>query len=651
MRHFARKSVPNTQTEPAAPKSVRPAETGGRIRDLLFFVLFYLYLWQVVDLRLIAHGAGIITNFPAFYTGWTYFERFLSYPGGIVEYVAAFLSQLFYVGWAGPAVATAQVWLTCAATDYVLKRFGLTALRPLRFVPALLGLATYAQYSFHFVTATALTVSLLFVCLYLRLTGTGTSQRKGRSAISLSVFVVLSVILYTFAGGAYLVFAALVALYEAARRRSGMALAYLLIGAVLLHVEGVLIFDERPADAYGALLPYPWEKLALNQAETGLVWAYVLYLLLPSVLVLAMSGQFALARLRAGHDTAKSRVRERWVRWTERHRVLPAALKWTVATLALAAVVAGTAVASYSPKRKTLFEVDYYACHEMWPQVLQAARGRPRDMMVVHAVNRALYHTGRLPYDAFAHPQHPDALLQTGKDRSLRCWHKFDTLVHLGLLNLAEKNLAECAAVFGEHPLILERLALINLAKDRIAAARIYLHRLTKTLFHNDWARDTLVRLDCDPNLTEDPRVSHLRRVRLNTDSIADFYVGERMLQALLESNPHNRMAFEYLTTSYLLNRQLKKFIDNIARLNDFEYGEVPRIYQEALLIYMYGTKQPVYLPGRTLDPQRRRQIEDFSRIYNSYGRDKRAAIPELTKRYSDSYFFYHIYRFSPGTR
>ena len=82
-----------------------------------------------------------------------------------------------------------------------------------------------------------------------------------------------------------------------------------------------------------------------------------------------------------------------------------------------------------------------------------------------------------------------------------------------------------------------------------------------------------------------------------------------------------------------------------------FEYGEVPRVYQEALLVHMYGTKQPVYLPGRTLDPEYRRQIEDFSRIYNGYGRDKRAAAPELSKRYGDSYFFYHIYGFSSGTR
>ena len=62
----------------------------------------------------------------------------------------------------------------------------------------------------------------------------------------------------------------------------------------------------------------------------------------------------------------------------------------------------------------------------------------------------------------------------------------------------------------------------------------------------------------------------------------------------------------------------------------------------------MYGTGKPVKLPGHTLAPEHRRRIEDFSRIFNSHGRDKRAAVQPLAKGYGDSYFFYHIYGFTP---
>lgn len=62
------------------------------IRTFTFFVLFYLYLWLEVDLRLIYHGSGMINNLPPFYRGWAFFQKFLSYPGGPVAYLSAFLS-------------------------------------------------------------------------------------------------------------------------------------------------------------------------------------------------------------------------------------------------------------------------------------------------------------------------------------------------------------------------------------------------------------------------------------------------------------------------------------------------------------------------------------------------------------------------------
>jgi hypothetical protein len=58
-------------------------------------------------------------------------------------------------------------------------------------------------------------------------------------------------------------------------------------------------------------------------------------------------------------------------------------------------------------------------------------------------------------------------------------------------------------------------------------------------------------------------------------------------------------------------------------------------------------TKQPVFLYGRSLDPKIRGQIEEFSRVFNSYGRDKKAAIDALAKAHAGSYFFYHLYGFS----
>ena len=91
------------------------------LRSFIFFTLFYLYLWLYIDLKLMYHGAGIITNFPAFYRGRPFFLQFLSYPGGLIEYISAFLSQFFYYSWAGALVVTIQAWLMCLSLEYLLK--------------------------------------------------------------------------------------------------------------------------------------------------------------------------------------------------------------------------------------------------------------------------------------------------------------------------------------------------------------------------------------------------------------------------------------------------------------------------------------------------------------------------------------------------
>lgn len=86
---------------PDSLRKLSRQDIGSMSRGLIFFVLFYLYLWLGVDLRLIYSCTEVITNFPVFYKGWVFFSDFLSRPGGLVEYTGAFLSQFFYIGWAG----------------------------------------------------------------------------------------------------------------------------------------------------------------------------------------------------------------------------------------------------------------------------------------------------------------------------------------------------------------------------------------------------------------------------------------------------------------------------------------------------------------------------------------------------------------------
>ena len=134
---------------------------------IIFFALFYLYLLLYVDLRLIYSCGGIVTNFPVFAKDWVFFRDHISHPGGVIEYTSAFLSQLFYISWAGALVVTVQAWSMSACVNYILKALNLSALRILRFVPVVILLITYTQYTYHFYTTMAFLTAVFFLCLYI----------------------------------------------------------------------------------------------------------------------------------------------------------------------------------------------------------------------------------------------------------------------------------------------------------------------------------------------------------------------------------------------------------------------------------------------------------------------------------------------------
>jgi hypothetical protein len=594
-------------------------------------------------------GGAVITNFPVYFKGWAFSRTFLSRPGGLLEYLSAFLSQSFYYSWLAALVVTLQAWLFCACTGYFLRAIKARHLLWLRYAPAALLLVIYGQYAYHFPTTLALLVALLFVCLYISLVGWALAHR-----LDLTFFFVLSILLYTAAGGAYLVFGVLCAMYEIlfeSRWRAG--LLYVLLAAAIPYAEGVLVFGVSIINAYTNLSPVSWKVLGWSSRERVITVVYALYLFLPVVaLALGLWRKFGAASLIASKETKKNQTKPRR-EIAKRTTALFSSfqnrptLPWAIQSLVLFLIAGGVAVACHDDKEKNLLTVHYYACRRMWPEVLQAANRYPYSSFVINAVNRALYHTGRLGYDMFCYPQHPDALLLTGEDRVLSYWHTFDTQIDLGLLNMAQKNLTECMEVFGPQPRILKRLALINMVKGNIDSAKIYLGALRKTLFFGDWAGRYLAKLDSDPNLSSDPTIVRLRSVCLQDDRSSLFYAKEKALLGLLERNSQNRMAFEYLMAWYILNRQLDQIVQTVKRLNDFDYSEIPRLYEQAVLIYVYGKKQPVHLAGWQPNPELRRQIENFSRVFNGYGRDKRAAYPALARDYGDSYFFYHIYGFS----
>jgi hypothetical protein len=604
--------------------------TGKVATALVFFALVYVYLWRVVEPHLLFHGAGAITDFPAFYTGWGFLREHLSYPGGPALYLSAFLSQSFYHSWLGALVITLQALGTCLCSASLLQGAKLPCVWFIGYMPAMLLAVLYGQYTYPFPTTVALLIALACTCAYVSVTRHQTSLPA-----RLMIFIGLSATGYFIAGGAYLLFVVLAALLESSPARNWrLVVLYAALGALLPYLVGVLVLAVALDDAYTQLLPISWRVLRYPERSRCLTVVCALYLLVPTAFLsgLIPRGRWAKPGGRTGPFAT------RIPSYSQSHTI-----RWLAQTLLLVGAGAGIAAGSLDRKEKTRFVVDYYAFHHRWPEVLAQGGRHADNRFVMHAVNRALYHTGRLGDEMFQWPQEPAYLFLIGTGRDWVHWPSFDVHLDLGLINLAEHSLTESLERLGDRPMILQRLALINLVKGNAGTARIYLRALGQTLFHRRWAAHYLTLLENDPNLSTDRTVQHLRAIALEQDFPWLDVSKERILLALLEKDPGNRMAFEYLMAWYLTNRQLARFTKQIERLREMGYARLPRHFEEAVLLYVYGTRQTLHLSGYQPRDQLQEQMGHVVEILERHRGNRQAALAELTESHRGTYVLYYL--------
>jgi hypothetical protein len=592
-----------------------------------FYLLFYLYLAFEVDLRLLYNGGGLIENFPTFYLDWEFLKGQLTCPAGTIEYISAFLAQLFYNSWAGAAVVTCQAWLIGWGTDTYLKSIGAQRLRILRFVGPLVLAAVYSQYVFHFTLTLAFAVAVLAACLFLRFAPQGAVRQ-------VLCFLALAITLYAATGAASILFALLCTGARIVGRQYREGLLYGLSAAFIPCLVGVMVWKLPAIEAYVVQLPIYLGNRMNEPPKLMLKALWVLYLFLPVAvgavglwrLTFGRRMSPATSPTQTGRTSRKSHPPQSGVRF--------GVLGWTIETILLAAATTTILYLYHDPKLKALFAVDYYSRQGMWSKVLDTARHSPPHYLICHAVDRALYHTGRLGDEMFGYYQDPKALLLTGKEAM---WQKADACMELGLVNEAQDALAVSMEMYGEKPLLLQRMARVYVVKGDIETAGVYLGALSKVPFWGRQAQEDLTQLRRDPTFPEDPEIQRLRAVRLRQDFVrtADF------LRQLLVENPRNRMAYEYGMAWFLLTKNLAGFAQLFNTYPNMVESRIPRHYEEAILLAKAMNLRTVDLGTRSVSTESRDRFTSFMKVLQPFGRDFAAARKSLGKSFGDSYFYY----------
>ncbi|MCU0963043.1 MAG: DUF6057 family protein [Pirellulaceae bacterium] len=533
--------------------------------ELAFVAGLSLYLGLCVDMRLVFWNQNDL-----FLWHPDYFRAFFSTLGGPSAWLGKLVLQAGQAGWPGAVtVATLAGTVLLAARVIWSQVTPVSASHPCWMMTAVLLGVVHSQYGYGLTTAVELTLVLLGTAIYVRV-------RSGASLVRWSWFASLTLVLFYLAGRAGWTLVACSVIYElcvAGRRRLACLLVATAAAAVV--AARVLVSYLPPSESH---LPVLGSSFLIPRVSDAWLRAGLLVYFPLCLLVLLVVRRPIACRLR-------------------RPRLV----------CGVVVALAGLLILRFSTAAETrqLLAIDLAAHNAQWKTVLYEAGKSVRPAayadFVNQDVNLALYHLGRLPDDMFTFPQ-VRLFCEHGFGGRGRIFSRkaFDLLLELGRVSEAE---VIAHNDFEGHPsaLFLMRIARTKMIKGQSEAARLYLNVLRDDLTYGGWAAECLEHLEqqatwCEPAveqvksrmLTDDD--AHRTQVRLPDGSWS--VSAAQTLLSLLECNPKNRMAFEYLMALYLLQRDHAAVVRELPRLRAFGYPRTPRLYEEAALLHVGNQRE-----------------------------------------------------------
>lgn len=603
-------------------------------RTAAFFGLYFLYVYLCVEPTLLYHGHIFKLKFPVFFLDASFIKSFLVRPSGFVECVSAFLSQFYYYSWAGALVITLIGWLFYMAVGPFVKSYTGRSVHLLRFVPAVGLLLAYNRYIHCLEGSIKILLAVLFALVYIKM-----PLRRGW--MRWTVFLVLSGLLYCAAGTGGLLFALFCCLYEIRQRRFFSSLWCLVSALTAAYVLANYLLDSNPSNLW---LIFPEEQsFEVPIIAKITIYSYLVFGLIAIVMTFFPRLQKGTAKVSKSSRGGKSR-RSSSARLAGKGqgRKMPFGIRWSMLLVITAVIIF---FFTFDRMEKNRLRIYYYGYNRKWPELLRQAREIPDEkynVLFVHYINSALLHTGKLGSEMFSYPQasRGPIVMWKGRTRFVHIGLRFD----LGLVNDAEHLAHETLEFYGSHPMTLKQLALINIAKGQTDAARVFLNALSKDLIFGRWARDCLKRLETDPLLSEDDRIRQIRTFIVSAEPLKSTNFINRQLQRLLQHNGKNEMAYEYLMADHLLNKRLDGIVTHFQHLDNLGYAEIPRHYQEAVLLYTATTGKYVNLGNRKIAHETQQRFDNFRNIAKANKNEPMARLKVLLKDYSDTYYYYHIF-------
>ena len=545
-----------------------------------------------------------------------YFRSYIVQAGGLSEYLGAFLTQFYHY----PLVGSMLIAAVLASVVLLLYRiYGSYGLFFLPFVPAVLLMMSFANSNFYMSAAVGICLALsgfrLYTCLTFRM----------RYIVGLA----LHTLLYFTAGGNALLLTAMILIFECAganisersdaRQKRWIKYLYLLLlmvwSALLPWIIWRAIFTVPLSEAYFALTPLNFLfPTAVNQA----LWL--------SIPLLYLIVKFFANKIKQWKVSL-----------------------WKLLVTNCLLVIFISAFGSYSAydrKAEMLNRMAFDLQRGDFESVLSLGKNYPNNnRLAIYLTNIALAESGQMPYRMFQFRQTgSNGLFLDWQQNYYSSWYLGEVYYRFGIIPEAEHCAFEALVSSPrEQPnaQCLQRLTITNIVRRDSLTADKYLRYFEHTLAYRKWARQQrenliLAMADTAFHIPETPVPSR------HSNFFVVYQQPDYTLVKLLEANPKHVLAFQYLMSYYMLQKDIgmvKWCMDTY--YNNFDYPGIPTHYEEALIVYdnMMQEGDEVF-EQYPVSQATRARFERYAQAYKAAQGSKRN-LEQLEKQFGNTYWYY----------
>ncbi len=591
-------------------KNIFSAVRGGAAElliSLFFFLSLFLYYLIVI------HPVLYFTaQDPVFFFEKHFFFSFPSYPGGLLDWASALLSQLYFFPFAGAAVLAFVDVAFVFFFRLFLKKTAGDISTAWSFPPVLLLLLSHNSYGHSIAIDLAALAATIFAVLLVGLSG---------SLKRLLLYIFAGALLFYTAGGAsFLLLSLLLFIFHLLKEKNiSLSFVYLFAGVVYPWAAAAFLFPVTLKEAW--LLP-------LTQADKN-IFSLLFFAAIPLTVLFLFwykSWNFSLKNKMA----------------VAIFSIMMFLLTFTIPFL------------SFDKRTKTFWHINYSAQLGNWEDVLETYEKSPSvSPQIALQVNRALTHLDKMGDDFFRYNQYSDkGVFFFPQDSELSSPLIFsDIFFDLSHFNEAKHWAYEALSVKGETGWILQRLAITHLLDGDTKLAEKYLDKLEKTIPFKGWAQQHKKFLYDRTLLANDPTLGPMLAMKIEKDFLTFVYNPQNALLSLLQQRPDNKIAFYYYMTDLLLSKELGRFVQELKKFDRFDFDPLPRHFQEALLFYAsQRPKEKIDISNFKMSLGTLKRFRNFNVEYVNYGKDKERAFKTLRKDFGDSYWYYLIFHKKTGS-